>query len=158
VSNKKGKVNVKSCHNGLEAGLPKRYMKDAKGAMLGPYNQLEVKINKRLKKLIFLKRIAVEDIVTNKPQSQTSNNKGATTLSIKTLSIMELFATLSINETKHNNTAINYAECYYAECRYAECHCAECCNAECRYAECHYAERRYAECRRATIRPTVSLC
>jgi hypothetical protein len=37
----------------LEAGLSKRDMKEAKGAMLGPYNQGEVKINKRLKKLIF---------------------------------------------------------------------------------------------------------
>jgi uncharacterized membrane protein YjgN (DUF898 family) len=31
---------------------------------------------------------------------------GATTLAITTLSIMGLFATLSLNDTQHNNTAI----------------------------------------------------
>jgi hypothetical protein len=41
------------------------------------------------------------------------------TLSMTTLSIMCLFATLSI-DTQHNSIECNYAQCRYAECRYAE--------------------------------------
>ncbi len=39
-----------------------------------------------------------------------------TALSIMTLSIMCLFATLSLKDIQHYNTAINYNECLYAEC------------------------------------------
>jgi hypothetical protein len=42
--------------------------------------------------------------------------RGATTLSIATLSIMGLVMTLNI-DIQHNSI-----ECQYAECRYAECH------------------------------------
>ncbi len=60
---------------------------------------------------------------------------GATTLSITTfrittLSIIGLFATLSISDAHFSNIERLYAECpvyyCYAECRYADCHYAEC--------------------------------
>ncbi len=44
------------------------------------------------------------------------NTQCATTLSIMTLSIKGLYATLSINDSEHNN-ALQYAECHYGECR-----------------------------------------
>jgi hypothetical protein len=54
-----------------------------------------------------------------------------------TLSIMGLFATLSVNDNQLNSSL-------HAECCYAEYHYAEYRYAECRYAECHYAECRGA--------------
>ncbi len=39
---------------------------------------------------------------------------------------MGLFATLSINNIKHNDTQLTSIECLCAECRYAECRYAEC--------------------------------
>jgi hypothetical protein len=43
------------------------------------------------------------------------------TISIMTLSIMGLLATLSINDTRHNSVMSRYAECHYAECHHAKC-------------------------------------
>jgi len=72
------------------------------------------------------------------------NSRGATTFrimtfSITTLSIISLFATLSINDIQHYGyrvpSAVNLSTAFY--------HC---------YADCHYAECRYAECRGATLR------
>jgi hypothetical protein len=48
--------------------------------------------------------------------TQFAISKGATTFTITTLSIMGLFATLSINDIKHTSI-----ECRDAEFRYAEC-------------------------------------
>ncbi len=48
-----------------------------------------------------------------------------TTFSLMTLSIMSimgLFATLSINETQQNNTHHNGIEFSYTQCSYTECH------------------------------------
>ncbi len=53
-----------------------------------------------------------------------------------TLSMLGLFATLSINDTQLSSN-----ECYYADCPIFYCY------VKYRYAECRYAERRYAECR-----------
>ncbi len=56
-----------------------------------------------------------------------------TILSITTLSIKDLYVTLSINKTQHKTTAC-FIYCY-AECHYADCHYAECRHTECRGAE-----------------------
>ncbi len=57
-----------------------------------------------------------------------------------TLSIMSLFATLSIMTI---STTVLSVKCHYAEYRVFYCY------AEFYYAECRYAECRYAECRGA---------
>ncbi len=66
---------------------------------------------------------------------------GATTISIKALSIMTL---IIIKDTTFSLIELSlqccYAECHYAEFHYAECRYAEFHYAECRYAECHYSE------------------
>ncbi len=67
-----------------------------------------------------------------------------------TQSVMGLFATLNINDTKHNNDIQrNYTQycvslCWvsrilkcYAESHYAECHYAKCSYPESYTAECH---------------------
>ncbi len=86
---------------------------------------------------------------------------GATTfsttiLSITTLSMKDLFVTLSINDsqfkwhstlmTLHTRLFITCQICWVLLCwvsRFMYCY------AKCHYAECWYAERRYAECRSA---------
>jgi hypothetical protein len=69
-----------------------------------------------------------------------------TAFSTTIFSIMDLFSTISINDTQHNNTLQWVSLCWvsfwrlshfiycYAECHNAECHCAECRYAECRGA------------------------
>jgi hypothetical protein len=51
--------------------------------------------------------------------SSGSTNLGITTFNIMTLSLMNIIATLSINDSQHTDTWHKrcYAGCYYAECR-----------------------------------------
>jgi hypothetical protein len=80
---------------------------------------------------------------------------GDTTFSMTTLSIIGLFATISINDNRHKTLCEHYDTQYlvklcwvpqllkcYAERHYAECHYAESHYAECHYAECHGAAPR----------------
>jgi hypothetical protein len=67
------------------------------------------------------------------------------TLSITTLNMISLFATLTINDIQHNSTLCYAKRVYYAECRYVECLYVECLYVECLYVECRYADCRYAE-------------
>jgi hypothetical protein len=66
-----------------------------------------------------------------------------TTLTIMMLCIKVLFATIAINDTRHEQRSVSTLYCY-AGCHYTECHRDESFNAERHYSECRCAECRGA--------------
>jgi hypothetical protein len=89
--------------------------------------------------------------------------KGATTISIMTLSItthslkswaksVAFYCNSECRCSEYHSAGGchaegPYAECPYAECPYAKCPYAECPYVKCPYAGCHYVESDHAECR-----------